>query len=253
MHIPQRKTHRTPFHALYLLAAVGLCLACPTQPLSAQTADIKAADITRPASYRTFHIQHMVEQGEINDLTTDLRNMLPNSRIYAVYSRAAISVRGSQDDLALAEKMLEDLDRSRGVYRLNYAVTEVENGQRLGTRHFSLQLTSGARSELKQGSRVPIVTASQDPSQKDRPQVQYIDVGMNIRAWVDGTHLHTIVEESGISDEHSGLGSQDPIIRQTSLDVTTLLAQGKPVALGSIDVPNSTRHQEIEVISEPMP
>jgi len=62
--------------------------------------------------------------------------------------------------------------------------------------------------------------------------------------------LHTKVEQSKVADEKSTVGIQDPVIRQTTLDATSTLAPGKPVVLGTIDVPGSTRKQEIEVVSE---
>jgi hypothetical protein len=46
------------------------------------------------------------------------------------------------------------------------------------------------------------------------------------------------------------MGAQDPILRQTVLEGMSTLSQSKPVVLGSLDVPGSTRHQEIEVASE---
>jgi hypothetical protein len=34
------------------------------------------------------------------------------------------------------------------------------------------------------------------------------------------------------------------------LEGMSTLAQGKPMVLGSLDIPGSTRHEEIEVVSE---
>jgi hypothetical protein len=65
-----------------------------------------------------------------------------------------------------------------------------------------------------------------------------------------GVRLRTKLVQSGIAEERSGIGAQDPIIRQTTLEGTSTLVQGKPLVLGSLDVPGSTRHQEVEVVSE---
>jgi hypothetical protein len=46
------------------------------------------------------------------------------------------------------------------------------------------------------------------------------------------------------------VGTQDPVIRQTTLEGTSTLVLGKPLVLGSLDIPGSTRHQEVEVFSE---
>jgi hypothetical protein len=68
--------------------------------------------------------------------------------------------------------------------------------------------------------------------------------------YLDGVRLGTKIVQSGIAEEKSSVGTEDPIIRQTTLEGTSTLVQGKPLVLGSLDVPGSTRHQEVEVVSE---
>jgi hypothetical protein len=147
--------------------------------------------------------------------------------------------------------MIADLDRPKRVYRLTYTITEMDSGKRIGTQHFSLIALSGGKTILKQGSRVPIVTGTYDVgTPKQNSQVQYQDVGLSIEATLDGESLHTKVEQTSPAEERSGVGSQDPIVRQTVLDGTSSLTLGKPLVLGSFDIPGSTRHQDIEVASE---
>jgi hypothetical protein len=98
---------------------------------------------------------------------------------------------------------------------------------------------------------VPIVTGTTEgASAGQNSQVQYLDVGLHIEASLEGTRLRTKVEQSRVADEKSGLGAQDPIVRQTVLDGTSSLTQGKPLVLGSLDIPESTRREEIEVVAE---
>jgi hypothetical protein len=102
---------------------------------------------------------------------------------------------------------------------------------------------------------VPIVTgSSDDDSSKSNAQVQYMDVGLSIEAFADGVHdgarLRTKVSQSSVAEEKSGVGAQDPVIRQTTLDEITTLVPGKPLVLGSLDIPDTTRKQEIEVVVE---
>jgi hypothetical protein len=40
------------------------------------------------------------------------------------------------------------------------------------------------------------------------------------------------------------------MIRQTSLDGSSILMPGKPLVLGSLDMPGSTRHMDVEVVAE---
>ena len=84
--------------------------------------------------------------------------------------------------------------------------------------------------------------------------MQYIDVGTNIDmtldSFQDGVRLKTKIEESAVADEKSVVGAQDPIIRQTSLEAIVSLTPGKPLTLGAVDLPGTTKRFEIEVVAE---
>jgi type II secretory pathway component GspD/PulD (secretin) len=101
---------------------------------------------------------------------------------------------------------------------------------------------------------VPLVTGKTggDSTAAQSSQIQYIDVGLNIEAKIEGATLETKVEQSAIGEEKSGVVAPDPVISQTMLEGTSALTAGKPVVLGSIDVPGTTRRQEIEVVTEPL-
>ena len=103
---------------------------------------------------------------------------------------------------------------------------------------------------LKKGKRVPIITGATSESATQTSQVQYIDVGVNIESSIDGQGLKTKLELLAVGDEKSSIGVQDPVIEQTTLENTATLGAGKAVVLGSIEVPGTTRHQEIEVTTE---
>ena len=68
--------------------------------------------------------------------------------------------------------------------------------------------------------------------------------------YLDGVRLRTKVMQSSIAEERSSVGAPDPIIRQTTLEGTSTLVKSKTLVLGSLDVPGSTRQQEVEVVSE---
>lgn len=243
-----------------VLTVVGLVLTLTLFARSAvsqtQPADSRAAEPqSSSTTYRTFYLTNLTEQHDAADLLTDLRNMLPKAKVYFLRPQNALSVVGSPDDLLLAQKMLADLDRPKKIYRLTYKITETDDSKPTGTQRFSLIVASGGKTDLKQGNKIPIVTGTGEAgSSTQSSQVQYLDLGMNIEATVDGSQdgarLHTKVELLGLAEEKSGVGTQDPVIRQTVLEGTSVLAQGKPLVLGSLDIPGSTRHQEVEVVSE---
>ena len=212
-----------------------------------QAADTKSS----PEIYETIYLTNLTQQNDANELLTDLRNMLPGAKTYYVQSQSAISIRASAEDIALARKMLSDLDKTKKIYRLTYTMTEKDSGKTIGVQHFSMIVASGSMSVLKQGSRVPVGTNTSSAGSND---VTYLDLGQEIQAsldgYLDGVRLRTKVVQSSIAEEKSSIGTQDPIIRQTTLEGTSTLVQGKTLVLGTLDVPGSTRQQEVEVVSE---
>jgi type II secretory pathway component GspD/PulD (secretin) len=113
----------------------------------------------------------------------------------------------------------------------------------------------GGKSEVKQGSKIPIVTGSFDEqNSKANTQVQYEDVGLTIEAWLDSSgdalRLRTKVEQSSVAEEKSSVGIQDPVLRQTVFDGTSTLVEGKPLVLGTFDIPGTSRSEEIKVVAE---
>jgi hypothetical protein len=234
-----------------LMVAVTLATAWCGMTAVAQTqaADEKAG----PEVYQTLYLTNLTQQNDANELVADLRNMLPKAKTYYVPSQSAISMRGSAEDIALAQKILSDLDKTKKVYRLTYTLTERDGSKIIGVQHVSFIIASGSRTDFKQGSRVPVVTANLS-SGSASSEITYLDVGQEVDAsldgYLDGVRLRTKVVQSGIAEDKSAVGPQAPIIRQITYEGTSTLVQGKPLVLGSLDVPGSTRHQEVEVVSE---
>lgn len=240
-----------------LLVGFALALALFTVP--AARAESHPADQSVPSkpadeAYQTLHIAYLTQRDEANDIVTDLRNMLPKARIYYVPPQHVISIRGTQDDIDLAQKILAAIDQPRQSYRLTYTITDNDNGKRTGSQSYSLVVVPGEKTYFTQGNKVPIVTGnSSQENSNELSQVQYLDVGLHIEATLEGGRLHTKVEQSSLAEEKSGVGTQDPIVRQTVLDGMLTLEKGKPVVLGSLDVPGGARRQQIEVVAEAIP
>jgi type II secretory pathway component GspD/PulD (secretin) len=159
-------------------------------------------------------------------------------------------VRATPEDMVGIKKMVAELDRPRKIYRVTYNLIDVENGKRTGAQHYSLIVAGGVKTTLKQGNRVPLITGMTGEGAAQSSQVQYIDTGLSIDAMIEGTSLRTKVELSGVAEEKSGTGVPDPVIRQTMLEGSSAVSANKPVVLGSIDVPGTARHQDIEVTTE---
>ena len=221
-------------------------------PLAMAQAPATESAKTSSEVTETIYLANSVSPNDLSDIQTALRNNFPRTKIYGVLGQFAITVRDTPENLPAIKKLVAELDRPKKIYRLTYNVSEVENGKREGTQHYSLVVTAGAKGVLKEGKRVPVVTGTsgEGANVANGSQVQYVDLGMSIEASIEGQGLRTRIEVSSVADEKSGLGAQDPVIQQTMMESTSSLAGGKPVMLGSVEAPGTARRQDIEVTTE---
>lgn len=241
--------------ALFTLAFMILALQAGAQTNPAGSQPSEARPAPPPETVQTIFLNNASEQNDLNDVATDLRNALPKARIFPVQSQSAITLHATEEDLATAQKLIADLDRPRKLYRLTYTITDFEDGKRTGTQHFVFLAVVGERTIFKQGSRVPIVTGMPDKQTAEQSsEIQYQDIGLSIEATVSGSGetlmLHSKVEQSSLAGEKTAAVAPDPIVRQFVLQESAELTEKKPLVLGSLDEPGTTRHQEVEVAAE---
>jgi len=74
---------------------------------------------------QTFYLTNAWQQNDLNDVSTALRNVMPNAKAYPVQSQNAIVMRGTPDELLLARQLINDLDKARGEVVVDIAVLEV--------------------------------------------------------------------------------------------------------------------------------
>lgn len=75
---------------------------------------------------QTFYLTNVSQQNDANEIMVALRNLLdPTVKIYLVNSQNAIVLRATPDQLVLAEKLINDLDRTRSEVIVDVAVLEV--------------------------------------------------------------------------------------------------------------------------------
>ncbi|HTV83506.1 MAG TPA: hypothetical protein VME18_12730 [Acidobacteriaceae bacterium] len=230
------------FTALALLA--GSACAQPA-PSGVACPDISGTGVV----YRTFYLRQDADGHEFTEVQTVLRNMLQRARINGVPQQLAIGICGTPAELDLAQKIVSDMDRptiTGRSWRLTYTFTQGGS-----SRREALIAASGQWSTLKEGTRVPIVTGTS----KDSDQVQYIDVGLNINARVEDSagalQLSTKLAQSETPEQKPASGTGDPVIGQTVLDITAIVTPGKPLVLGTLNLPDG-RTEEVSVTAEPV-
>jgi general secretion pathway protein D len=90
----------------------------------AQNNRAKRTDLDEQA-VETFYLTNAWQQTDLNDVQTALRNVMPNAKVYGVASQNAIVMRGTPDELLLAQKLINDLDKARAEVVVDIAVLEV--------------------------------------------------------------------------------------------------------------------------------
>jgi len=90
----------------------------------AQNSRVKRTELDVQA-VQTFYLTNAWQQNDLNDVQTALRNVLPNAKVYGVASQNAIVMRATPDELLLAQKLINDLDKPRSEVVVDFGVLEV--------------------------------------------------------------------------------------------------------------------------------
>src|SRR5580692_3028600 len=90
----------------------------------AQNTPSKRRDLDEQA-VQTFYLTNAWQQNDLNDVATAIRNVMPTAKAFPVQSQNAIVMRGTPDELLLAQQLIEDLDKPRGEVVVDIAVLEV--------------------------------------------------------------------------------------------------------------------------------
>jgi len=130
-------------------------------------------------------------------------------------------------------------------YRLDYSIHELEDGRKINTRHYSLNVNENDANELKIGTRVPVEVKA--------GETEYIDVGtsLNGRTQVGRDAQVKIFVRVDMSNfalpEQADGHDRHPLIRQLRISGSTVVEFGKPTVMGVVDDPNSKRQFQLEL------
>ena len=104
--------------------------------------------------------------------------------IVVVLGAGAVRVE-AQESVASKVKA-DEPEKALTAFRLDFALSEFDDGKKVNTRHYSMNLVPGytPTNEIKIGSRVPV--------EGKQGEMQYIDVGTNI--WSRMTDQHSTLQ-----------------------------------------------------------
>ena len=203
----------------------------------AQNTRTKRTDLDNLA-VQTFYLTNAAQQNDANEVTTALRNLLdPSVKVYLVPSQNAIVMRATTDQLLLAEKLINDLDRTRPEVVVDVAVLEVSKDKmrQLGitlpqTFGIGLQTlaTAAANSTATTGSTTSTTTTTTNTG----TNLSLNDLG-NLNARNFAVTVGNATANLLLNDTDTRV-LQNPRIRATDGQRATLKIGSKiPVATGS--------------------
>ena len=158
-----------------------------------------------------------------------------------------LGVAARAQNAAESKKNADDTEKALAAFRLDFALAESEDGKKINTRHYSMNIVPGytPSNEIKIGSRVPVEGKQGD--------VQYIDVGTNVwsrmveRDGVLQLEVHADITTVANPDQESRIPIPAPFLRQLRINASTIAQPGRPTVIGIVDDPNSKHQFQLEV------
>src|SRR5271170_2242116 len=106
---------------------------------------------------KTFYLQNLSQPTELQDVVNAIRAVLDVQRVQQLLSQNALVVRGTPDQIALAEKLVEDLDKARPEVVVDIAVLQVSKDK---SRTLGMSWPSSATVTLQSNINTTAATTS---------------------------------------------------------------------------------------------
>jgi len=196
---------------------------------------------------KTFYLPNVSSPTDLQDIVNSLRTILELRRIQQVPSHQTIVVRGTAEQIALAEKLINDMDmtkkKTEGQYRLEFKITELDDDKKVNSRTYSLLVEPHEVGKLRIGSKVPLLVNDKDKT--------YTDVGKNIDCQVRTETEHTVglrltLEVSSLDPIERSSATGNPVIQTEKIETSSTLELGKPTVISSFYDPATKHNLQIE-------
>jgi len=195
----------------------------------------KRAELDEQA-VQTFYLTNVSQQQDLNDVQTALRNVFTTAKLYAVPSQSAIIMRGTPDELLLAQKLINDLDKARPEVVVDVAVMEVNRDK---MRQIGIQLPQTATINFQASNANQSSTSSSSSSSSSTSTGTSSSSGLTLNdlAHLNATNFAVTIGQATVnlllSDSDTKL-LQNPRVRATDGQQATLkIGEKLPVATGS--------------------
>src|SRR3984885_4333314 len=176
---------------------------------------------------KTFYLQNLSQPTELQDVVNAIRAVLDVQRVQQLVSQNALVVRGTPDQIALAEKLVDDLDKSRPEVLVDIAVLQISKDK---SRTLGLSPPSSATVTLQ--SNINTTPTSTTTSTTGGTGLELNTLG-NLNATDFQVSIGSANLSAVMSDSDTKM-LQNPQIRALDNQKATLkIGERVPVATGS--------------------
>jgi general secretion pathway protein D len=181
---------------------------------------------------KTFYLGNVSGPTDLQDIVNAIRTVLEVQRIQQIPSQSAIVIKGTPDQLALASKMIDDIDKSKPEVIVDVIVAQVRRDKlrNLGItppQNFSVTL---------QGTNSTSTGSGGTTTTNSSPNLNFNDL-QHLNSTNYAVTIDSVKATAILSDADSKI-LQSPRIRATDNEKATLTIADKiPIATGSFGTP----------------
>src|SRR5271165_5112017 len=181
---------------------------------------------------KTFYLTNLSQPTELQDVVNAIRAVLDVQRVQQLLSQNALVVRGTPDQIALAEKLVEDLDNARPEVIVDIDVMQISKDR---SRTLGLNPPTSATVQLQDNINSSTSTTSSTSSTSSSSSNSGIN--LNTLANLNATNFQVTIPSANLSavmGENDTKLIQSPQIRALDNQKASLkIGERLPVATGS--------------------
>src|SRR4030088_976209 len=182
---------------------------------------------------KTFYLSNLSQPTELQDVVNAMRTILEVSRIQQLPSQGAIVVRGTPDQMALAQKLVDDLDKAKPEVVVEVAVMQVSRDK---MHNLGISPPTSATVQLQPNINTTTTTPRTTPGTQTTPSSSN-GITLTRLATLDATDFQVTIPPATatalLSDSNTKL-IQNPQIRALDGQKASLkIGDRVPVATGS--------------------
>ena len=183
---------------------------------------------------KTFYLSNLSQPTELQDVVNAIRAVLDVQRVQQLLSQNALVVRGTPDQIALAEKLVEDLDKARPEVIVDIAVMQVSKDR---SRTLGLSPPTSATVALQSNLNTTTSTTTTTTGTTTTPTTGTEGLNLNNLATLNATNFQVTIPSANLSTVMSNSDTkliQNPQIRALDGQKASLkIGDRVPVATGS--------------------